>query len=292
MKKITFVMLIVTGALFLGLGSNSKSLMADTSAVTNSVNRDNYLNIITTNKMQSNMIKELSGDKHNVNHMFNSENDIKKYKITDDAIKNISNMDLFFYSGNNLEPWIGDLTSKLDKNSVSVEDLSRGVRNKNYTVDEEVQKNPYYWTSINNYKVMLYNAKSLLQENDPANRNYYENNYNKMLKEIDEVEAEFDKTKGLDKYTFVVRSDKFNYFLDSIGIKYTVLGKNESIKSFAKKNNINEKNIVLIKDKNSKLNKYDAKFKVVNLEVYNNNKTYMELIESNLKALEGLAIKK
>ncbi|MCR6514381.1 MAG: metal ABC transporter substrate-binding protein [Clostridium chrysemydis] len=288
-KKLTFVMLIITFALFLGMGS--KSLMADTPTNGESETRLKFLNIMTVNKMQSNMIKELTGDIHNVSYMFDTEKDIKKYKVTKEAVDNISNMDLFLYSGNNFEPWINDLTNNLNKNNVSITDLSRGVREETLKEKDKSEVNPYYWTSINNYKVMLYNAKTLLQENDPARRSFYEDNYNKMLQKVDKANAEFQKIKGLDKFTFVTRNDKFNYFLNSIGINYTRLKDNESIEDFAKSKKIDKDKIVLIKDSNEKKNKNDD-CKVIDLDSYNSNITYSDLILDNLKQFSKLVSKK
>ena len=48
-------------------------------------------------KEQYNIIKELSKDKHNIEYMFNNLDEAKKYKYDENTIKNISNMDLFFY---------------------------------------------------------------------------------------------------------------------------------------------------------------------------------------------------
>lgn len=287
-KKLTFVMLIITFALSLGVGS--KSLMADTPINGESETRLKFLNIMTVNKMQSNMIKELTSDLHNVSYMFESEKDIKKYKVTKDAIDNISNMDLFLYSGNSFEPWINDLTSNLNKNNVSLTDLSRGVREETLKDKEKAEVNPYYWTSINNYKVMLYNAKTLLQENDPARRSFYEDNYNKMLQKVDKANAEFQKVKGLDKFTFVTRNEKFNYFLNSIGINYTTLKDNESIEDFVKSKKIDKDKIVLIKDSNEKKDK-DYDYKVMDLDSYNSNTTYSDLIIDNLKQFSKVVSK-
>lgn len=288
-KKLTFVMLIITFALFLGMGS--KSLMADTPTNGESETRLKFLNIMTVNKMQSNMIKELTGDIHNVSYMFDTEKDIKKYKVTKEAVDNISNMDLFLYSGNSFEPWVNDLTSKLNKNNVSITDLSRGVREETLKEKDKAEVNPYYWTSINNYKVMLYNAKTLLQENDPARRSFYEDNYNKMLQKVDKANEEFQNIKGLDKFTFVTRNERFNYFLNSIGINYILLKDNESIEDFAKSKKIDKDKIVLIKDSKEKKNE-DDDCKVIDLDSYNSNITYSDLILDNLKQFSELVSKK
>ncbi|MEG1267609.1 MAG: hypothetical protein RSE19_14180, partial [Myroides sp.] len=51
----------------------------------------------------------------------------------------------------------------------------------------------YYYLGIAEYKIMLYNAKSALQEKDPANRDYYSKNYDTIIKRIEDSKKEFDK---------------------------------------------------------------------------------------------------
>ena len=101
MKKITFVMLAITLILFLGLGVFSNTTVANTVDDSNT-ERDIYLNIMTCNKPQYEMVKAIVGDKHNVEYMFKDEKQSKEFLFNDETAINISNMDLFLYSGNDL----------------------------------------------------------------------------------------------------------------------------------------------------------------------------------------------
>ena len=107
-------MLLITFLLFLGIGVSSNPLIANT-VDREDTSRDVYLNIITCNKIQYEMVKDIVGNKHNVEYMFNDEQASKDFKYTDETISNISNMDLFFYNGNIMEPWHDELISSLNK---------------------------------------------------------------------------------------------------------------------------------------------------------------------------------
>lgn len=291
MKKLTAAMLIITAAFFLGIGGVSKTLMADTSE--NKNNRDVYLNIMTVNKPEYEMIKKLAGNKHNIEYMFKNLSDEKDYKYDNNTLKNISNMDLFFYSGaGNENSTITSMINELDKSSLGVVNLSRGIRELKYKDDGKDIQNLYYYLGIPEYKIMLYNAKSALQEKDPANRDYYEENYNKLVKSIDELKSNFDKnTKGIDKYTFVLENRKLEYFFKGVGINFKVLPEKVSLEDYAKDNNLNIKDIIFVKSEDSKYKVKDD-VKTISLDSFNDNKQFKKVINDNIKELESLINKK
>ncbi|AIY83939.1 MAG: metal ABC transporter substrate-binding protein [Clostridium baratii] len=288
MKKITAAMLIITAAFFLGLGGFSKPLMADT-ADSDKDTRDVYLNIITTNKEQYKMIKELSKDKHNIEYMFNNLDEAKKYKYDENTIKNISNMDLFFYQGSgNENDWINELVSKVDKSSVGAVNLSRGIRELKYKLDDKEKTNPYYYLGIAEYKVMLYNAKSALQEKDPQNRDFYEKNYEEIVKNLEDVKKDFDKdSSNLKKYTFVSKDSTFEYLFKGLGIDFKVLDKNQSVNDYIKSNDLKEDSVIYIRNELNKDDKNKGNYKVLNLKTFDNNMSYEELISYNIKQLNN-----
>lgn len=288
MKKITAAMLIITAAFFLGLGGFSKPLMADT-ADSDKDTRDVYLNIITTNKEQYKMIKELSKDKHNIEYMFNNLDEAKKYKYDENTIKNISNMDLFFYQGSgNENDWINELVSKVDKSSVGAVNLSRGIRELKYKLDDKEKTNPYYYLGIAEYKVMLYNAKSALQEKDPQNRDFYEKNYEEIVKNLEDVKKDFDKdSSNLKKYTFVSKDSTFEYLFKGLGIDFKVLDKNQSVNDYIKSNDLKEDSVIYIRNELNKDDKNKGNYKGLNLKTFDNNMSYEELISYNIKQLNN-----
>lgn len=291
MKKLTAAMLIITAAFFLGIGGVSKTLMADTSE--NKNNRDVYLNIMTVNKPEYEMIKKLAGNKHSIEYMFKNLNNEKDYKYDNNTLKNISNMDLFFYSGaGNENSTIISMINELDKSSLGVVNLSRGIRELKYKDDGKNIQNPYYYLGIPEYKIMLYNAKSALQEKDPANRDYYEENYNKLVKSIDELKSNFDKnTKGIDKYTFVLENRKLEYFFKGVGISFKVLPEKVSLEDYVKDNNLNIKDTIFVKSEDSKYKVKDD-VKTISLDSFNDNKQFKKVINDNMKELESLINKK
>lgn len=284
MKKLTFIMIIVTGAFFIGLGGFSKPLLAD-SADVNKTNRGVYLNIMASTKSEYYMLNSLTQGKHNIEYMFSNEKQNKDYKPTQDAVNNVSNMNLFFYSGNGYEPWVNDFLGDLNKLNVGVVDLSRGIRSRYYTENNQKIINPYYWTGPNELQIMLYNAKSALQEKDPANREFYQKNYDNMIVQINKMTDNFSKEvqKSNKKIIFLSRNNDFEYLLSDLGIQNTVVNEKVSFDTYIKDNNLDRNKVVVIKNSVSKEN--TEGLKTISLQCYNEGTSYIQLLENNINSI-------
>lgn len=280
-KKLTFVMLIITFILFLGLGTFSNPTVANI-VDSEDADRDLFLNIITTNKMEYEMVKALVGDKHNIQYIFTNEEDSERFIINNNVVNNISNMDLFLYSGDSLDKWCTELIGKLNKSSVGTIDITRGIRTSNIEVNNETKVNPYFYTGIDEYKVLLYNVKSAIQDKDPKNRDFYEENYNKITQNLDKVVSQVkENKKDLGEYKFIALDSNLDYFYKSLGISPIKLPKDKSVQQYVEENKIDVNKLIILKDVGTPFS--EEGYKVVNLEKYNNKVSIEELIENNYK---------
>ena len=280
MKRVTLVMLIVTFLLFLGMVFSPNPLMANT-IDREDISRDVYLNIITSNKIQYEMVKDIVGDKHNVEYMFSDEEESKKFKATQETISSISNMDLFFYNGNIIEPWCSDLISNLNKGKLGIINSSRGIRTFNLTGENSSYENPYYMVGYDEYKIALYNIKVAIQEKDPSNRTLYEDNYNKAIKNIDEALKVYkDKKIDINEYIYVALDDKLDYFYRSIGISPIKLN-DKTVNEVIKENNIDPSKVIIIKDKDSIFD--EEGYNLVELQGYSGINSVKEVLLNNYK---------
>ncbi|SFC32150.1 metal ABC transporter substrate-binding protein [Clostridium uliginosum] len=289
MKKITFIMIIITIAFSLGISVFSSPLLANTENNPKDA-RDKYLNIITVNKPQYKMVKKIVKDKHNVEYMFTDEKDINEFKYTREVIQNVSNMDLFIYSGTNFEPWANSFIDELKKGKIGIINLSRGIRLLNYDVNAVSKENPYYFEGLEAYKVALYNVKAAIQDRDPENRDYYEENYKNAVKELDDNIKPYEKKiKSLSDYTFVALNNNFDYLSKDLGLNVIRLD-NHEISEFIKLNNLDEKKLVILKDGTEKEAMDLSKYKVVDLWKYDGNMSFDDLILYNIKELTDIII--
>ena len=136
--------------------------------------------------------------------------------------------------------------------------------------DTEYKENPYYWLDIDDYKIALSNIKNPIQERDPKNREFYEDNFSQRIKVIDKQYKDMKTLLDLlKKYTFVVIGDNLDYFIKSANIKVAKFDENAKIstefeKVFKKQPEI--KDIVLLYDNENKLKQYDNLVKTYNMK--------------------------
>lgn len=280
-------MIIITLTFSVGMGVFANPLLANTEN-DQKEDREKYLNIMTVNKPQYKMVKKIVQNKHNVQYMMTEETDINGFKYNKEIIENVSNMDIFIYSGTSFEPWANSFINELKKGSMGIINLSRGMRLLNYDGNEASKENPYYFEGIDSYKIALYNVKAAVQDRDPKNRDYYEENYNNAIKELNnQIEPYNEKIKGLKDYTFLALNDNFDYLTKDLGLHVVKLN-NYEISEFIKVNNLDENKLIILKDGTEETNMDLSKYKVVNLWKYYGNMSFDELILYNIKVLTDL----
>ncbi len=219
MKKLTYALVIFTSILFLGLTFSYNPLMANPTDEFDE-EKDIYLNILTVNKEQYEMTKALVGNNHNVEYLFSDEKEIKTFKTNDNIISNVLNMDLFIYNGLNYEDWINDIIDNSKNSNVGIINMSRGIRPITTELKSENKENPYYLLGFNEYKISLYNIKTALQERDIKNRSYYEENYNNLVKELDNfLSKSKEELKNYKDYYIITDTDKFDYLFRDLGVQ-------------------------------------------------------------------------
>lgn len=291
MKKITFAMVIITIALSFGMSLFSSPLLANTE--NNRVeSRDKFLNIMTVNKPQYDMVKKIVKDKNNVDYMFTNEKDISEFKYSEDVLNNISNMDLFMYSGTSFEPWSNSFIDELKKGNLGIINLARGVRLLNYSHSGESRENPYYFEGIEEYKIALCNVKSAIQDRDPENRDFYEENYNEAIKEFEEKINKYkDKLSLLSEYKFITLNNDFDYLTKGLNLN-TIQLDNHEMAEFIKINNLDTKKVIIIVDGEQGTKLDLSPYNTVKLWKYYGDYSFDELILYNINELSKLAKEK
>lgn len=298
-------MLFITIVLSFGMTIFQSPLLANTESNKNEL-RDIYLNIITVNKPQAEMVKDIVGNKHNVEYMIRDEKDINDFKFDDDIAKNVSNMDLFIYTGTEFEPGVSSFINKLKKGNLGIINLSRGIRILNFDDNGETKENPYYFEGIEEYKIALYNIKNSIQDKDPRNRDYYEENYSNSIKQFNkQINYYNESINTLKNYNFVILDNRFDYILKSLNLN-TIKLEDDGLNALVKKNNLNPEKVILIQDGDDlinldtlinlesekieilELNQQSKNYKTVELWKYYGDMSFDDLILYNIKELSKI----
>lgn len=300
MKKGTIVILVF-GLMFL-VGcikqENNKTISNDTLKM--ETKKDVNLNIITTDKLLYNMIKNIVRDRHSVEYMFKNREAEMNFQFSEDSLNNIAKKDLFLYVGAEFEPWANEFIDRLNKNKVGVINVSRGVKlftyNKVIKYKSTILKdNPYYLMNIDNYKIALMNIKNAVQDRDPKNRDIYEKNFSDTLKNVSSYEKDLKaiRDKTVD-YTFIAPEDELIYFIKYNDMKILDVNKDENNVNLLKLNSDldaklkNTKNLVFLYNDESTLKinediikKYNIK--TLNIKIYNGDTKYEDILKYDIE---------
>lgn len=283
--------------------------------------------------------KKIAGDKLDVEMVMPQGTEPHGWEPDTKAIKNLESADLFIYNGAGLESWTDKVIDSLSNKDLKVVEASEGVdliksshdhededhdhqgaeenHNHNHEDHEEDHEHeghnhgpmdPHVWISPKNAKIEMENIKNALVELDKENADYYESNYQKYAKMLDELDAKYsEKLSPLPNKTIVVSHEAYGYLckdynLTQIGIK----GVNAETEPDAKKmaeiiNYVKENKITtifteelidpkvskIIADETGCLVKVLSPIEGLSEEQIKNNEDYFSIMEENLENLVG-----
>ena len=220
-------------------------------------------------------------------------------KIKD--MQNISDANLFIYSGFGMETWVDKTLAAVDNKNLIVVDSSKGVipiKNQGKAMDENGQYDPHIWLSLREAKIQTKNIKDALVKADKKNQSYYEKNYKDFSSKLDTLYNEYKvKFAGVKNKNFVTGHAAFGYLCRDFGLKQNSVEdvfaggeptpqKLKQIVELSKKNKI--KVIFMEELASPRVSQTLAEEvgasveKIYTIESNEDNKTYIESMKENL----------
>ncbi|WP_297392495.1 metal ABC transporter substrate-binding protein [uncultured Peptoniphilus sp.] len=290
--------------------------------------------------------KKIAGDKIDVEMVMPQGTEPHGWEPDTKTIKNLENADLFIYNGAGLEDWTDKVIDSLSNKNLKVVEASEGVEliksshdhededhdheateeNHNHEAAENNHKHedhaedheheghhhgpmdPHVWISPKNAKIEMENIKNALAELDKENADYYESNYQKYAKMLDELDAKYsEKLSALPNKTIVVSHEAYGYLCKDYGLNQLgIKGVNAETEPDAKKmaeiiNYVKENKITtifteelidpkvskIIADETGCLVKVLSPIEGLSEEQIKNNEDYFSIMEENLENLVG-----
>lgn len=294
LKKKIFLLLVLCLVFFSGCAANTTDNGTEGGNTDTKSQQQVQLDIVVTDRILYYMVKDIVGEKHNVDYMFNSMDSLLNYKFTGDSLYNIAKMDLFIYMGASYEPWGGSFADQINKSKVGIINSSRGVNviplSREVAYNEYVvRENPYYLMNYDNYKIALLNIKNSIQDKDPKNRDIYEQNFNEAINRTELEQRNIIETiSKLSDYTFVYSEESLEYLVNYYSLNsIKVVGDGDYTDQLKGKAKV----VFLYSDSNSLslyqglINKYDMG--TLELKVYSNNIKYEDMLLVNEGLLEA-----
>lgn len=152
------------------------------------------LTIVTTLFPQYDFCRQLAGDRAEVILLLPPGMESHNFEPGIADIKNISECDIFIFTGAQMEPWAQSIIETM-KNTEIV-DASKNINVCTHVHNgeehhEHAENDPHIWTSPKNAKVMVENILKALCSKDENNAEFYKSNAEKYISELDMLDKEF-----------------------------------------------------------------------------------------------------
>lgn len=172
--------------------------------------------------------RQIVGDKATVTLLLPPGTESHTYDPSTVDIYNITNSDIFIYTGKNMEAWAERVISSFGSNAPVIVDTSSGIEllqnsHSDHDHDEhEHSLDPHIWLNPQYTIQMVDTILEAICQVDPANAEFYRANAEDYKKELLELDADFEsaiKTAEGDTLVFGGRF-AYIYFFERYGLNY------------------------------------------------------------------------
>ena len=192
----------------------------------------NKLRIVTTSFSSYDFVKHIVGDKADVTFLLGPGIDAHSYEPTANDLAVIQNCDIFIYIGGEMEKWtekilgtdvISEKTKlvKVTESVDTIEEQEVDGAEEEKEEEEEGAFDEHIWTSPTNSIKMMKYLNDTISNIDPENENFYKNNTDEYIAQIENLRAEIQDIVDNKKRDSLVFGDKMpiQYFLNEFNLK-------------------------------------------------------------------------
>lgn len=183
-----------------------------------------------------NLTKQIAGDKFEVKSFNSLTTESHDFEPSAKEIAELSKSQLIFINGAGMEDWKDDVNETIDISMIDTSeslDLIKADHDHEDSEDHDHDHedaedhdheegehhhhhhgefDPHTWLSPVNAKAQAKVIANKLSEIDPANKDYYQKNYEKIAKEFDEIINEYkEKFDKVENNKFIVPHEAFGY---------------------------------------------------------------------------------
>ena len=182
------------------------------------------LNVVTTTTMITDLVKDVGGDKIEVNGLMGPGVDPHLYKATAGDVRSLQKCELVFYNGLYLEGRIGDVLVKLARRGKKVYAVTEGINENRLLEPPEFagHYDPHIWFDPTLWVEAVDVVVEGLTVSDPSNAGFYEEQGARVRAEYDALHTwatsainQIDPTQRI----LITSHDAFNYFGQAYGFK-------------------------------------------------------------------------
>ncbi len=214
MKKILSFLLLV-----LLIGSLTVACKND-----NKVNDDGKYNIVATTTLAADLVKQIGGEYVNIEALMGPGVDPHLYKASAGDVNKMQNAHMVVYNGLHLEGKMGDIFENLRGGEKLIVAVANNIKEERFMNDEDDENmyDPHIWFDVSLWKEAAEEVMNGLKELDQENKDKYEENFQRYLKELDGLDRYIkEKIEEIpeEKRILITAHDAFQYFGKAYGFQ-------------------------------------------------------------------------
>lgn len=270
---------------------------------------------VTINPLKD-FTEAIGGDKVEVFSIIPDGSDAHSFDPKPKDLKDLMNTNMFVYNGLGMEEWIDSVLNTVEGKDIKIVEASNGIEpitiseeEHHHEEDEEDHdhehggNDPHMWLSLSDATKQAENIKNSLVEIDPENKDYYENNYEKLKQDFANLQNEYkNKFEEITNKDFVTGHAAFAYLCRDFGLTQKsiadVFGEGEltpksleALINYCKENNVKvvfSESTASAKESETLAKEVGAKVeKIYSLETKEDNKGYLEGMRYNLETIHN-----
>ncbi len=229
MKKSIIVSAIVIVAIIAGISftgliqNNSDNTDMNMIGVEKPATNSEKIMVTTTTNVITDLVETIGGDHVLVNGLMGPGVDPHLYRPSASDVKKLQEADIVFYNGLDLEGKMGDIFVKIGREGTPVWAVSENIQTESLlSLDTAGHFDPHIWWNAELWMEAAKVVERGLSEHDPENSQTYEDNLEKylnQLREIDEKSLEKMNSIPKEQRVLVTAHDAFQYFGHAYGLE-------------------------------------------------------------------------
>lgn len=192
------------------------------------ITKSNNLVVYTTIYPEYDFVSHIVKDKMEVKRLIGPGVEIHTYEPSGKDMVNISNSDLFVYTGDIMEPWVNQVINSISDYNVKIVDTSKNIdminleefmekysllndNHENESHDEHSNLDGHIWLNPKNACIMIDTILENIIKIDNKNKTFYEKNANEYKNEILELDKEIEANLKKNNIKTLVFGGEFSY---------------------------------------------------------------------------------
>lgn len=215
--KLTTIFFLLTFFLVAACNNSNEESSPDNSKI----------KVVSTTGMINDIVVNIAGDLVDSKSLMGPGVDPHLYRASANDVNVLSSADIIFYNGLHLEGKMSEIFRKMKMQGIHTVAVAETIDKSHLISPEEYEGNydPHVWFNINLWKNCVKSVRDTMVSFDPANKDIYENNYQKYIGQLDQLHnyvLERAQSVPKDKRVLITAHDAFNYF--GIGYGFEVIG--------------------------------------------------------------------